>query len=36
VHCEFCGQGYRLDQTQVDALFTSGSAPRGPELPGLQ
>lgn len=36
VHCEFCGQGYRLDQAAVEALFTDGSTPRGPELPGLQ
>jgi len=35
VHCEFCGQTYRLEQAAVAAIFAPGR-PLGPEPPDLQ
>ena len=35
VHCEFCGQTYRLERAAIAAIFAR-TQPLGPELPGLQ
>lgn len=35
VHCEFCGQSYRLGRAEIAALFAQ-PRPLGPEPPGLQ
>ncbi len=31
VHCEFCGQAYRFDQVDIDALFSQSSAHGAPD-----
>ena len=35
VHCEFCGQSYRLERAAIAAIFAQ-PRPLGPEPPGLQ
>ena len=31
VHCEFCGQAYRFDQADIDALFSPPAVHGAPE-----